>query len=71
MLTAVGQFHSPRCAGKGGRIDTSPLIRELDRRYEGRSVIPSDPVMAFLDALWIGDHCLKCERREVCPDPIA
>lgn len=30
-----------------------------------------EELMAFLDALWIGDHCLKCERREVCPDPIA
>ena len=30
-----------------------------------------EELMTFLDALWIGDHCLKCERREVCPDPIA
>ncbi|MAE96377.1 MAG: glutathione S-transferase [Deltaproteobacteria bacterium] len=32
-------------------IDTSPLIRELEGRYEGRSVVPTDPVLAFLDAL--------------------
>ncbi len=27
-------------------------------------------LMAFLDAFFLGDHCLKCQRREVCPDPI-
>ena len=32
-------------------IDTSPLIRELEGRYQGRAVVPADPVMAFLDAL--------------------
>ena len=25
----------------------------------------------FLDAFYLGDHCVKCQRREVCPDPIA
>jgi len=33
------------------RTDTTPLIRELERRYPGRSVVPDDPVVAFLDAL--------------------
>lgn len=28
-------------------------------------------LMTFLDAFYLGDHCLKCQRREVCPDPIA
>jgi phosphatidylserine/phosphatidylglycerophosphate/cardiolipin synthase-like enzyme len=28
-------------------------------------------LMMFLDALYLGDHCVKCQRREVCPDPIA
>jgi glutathione S-transferase len=41
--------------GPGGeleaRIDSSPLIRELERSHEGRSVIPDDPVLATLDAL--------------------
>jgi len=32
-------------------IDTTPLIRELERRYAERSVVPGDPVLAFLDAL--------------------
>lgn len=27
-------------------------------------------LMGFLDAFYLGDHCVKCQRREVCPDPI-
>jgi glutathione S-transferase len=41
--------------GAGGaleaRVDSTPLIRDLESEYGGRSAIPSDPVVAFLDAL--------------------
>lgn len=33
------------------RIDSTPLIRELERGFAGRSVIPADPLLAWLDAL--------------------
>jgi glutathione S-transferase len=33
------------------RVDSTPLIRELETSYSGRSVIPKDPVLAFFDAL--------------------
>jgi glutathione S-transferase len=33
------------------RTDTTPLIRELEARHAGRSVVPPDPVVAFVDAL--------------------
>lgn len=33
------------------RTDSTPLIRALEAAYGGRSVIPSDPALAFLDAL--------------------
>lgn len=32
-------------------VDSSPLIRRLEADHAGRSVIPSDPVIAFLDEL--------------------
>ena len=33
------------------KIDSTPIIRYLEEQYSERSVIPSDPVMAFLDYL--------------------
>ncbi|QUD87467.1 glutathione S-transferase N-terminal domain-containing protein [Phenylobacterium montanum] len=32
-------------------VDSSPIIRRLEKERAGRSVIPSDPALAFLDAL--------------------
>jgi glutathione S-transferase len=36
---------------KEALTDSSPLIRRLEGLYPGRSVIPDDPALAFLDAL--------------------
>ena len=33
------------------RVDSTPLIRELEARHEERCVVPTDPVVAYLDAL--------------------
>jgi len=33
------------------RTDSTPLIRELERRHPGRSVIPPDAAVAFIDAV--------------------
>ena len=30
-----------------------------------------DPLMSFIDDLYLGRHCQGCGRRDVCPDPIA
>ncbi|HTO55539.1 MAG TPA: glutathione S-transferase C-terminal domain-containing protein [Myxococcota bacterium] len=42
-------------SGPGGaleaRIDSTPLLRELEYEYLGREIVPSDPAIAFLDAL--------------------
>lgn len=32
-------------------VDSTPIIRRLEQEYPGRSVIPTDPVMAFIDYL--------------------
>lgn len=40
--------------GSGGyeaQVDSTPIIRRLEREYVGREVVPQDPVVAFLDAL--------------------
>lgn len=29
------------------------------------------PLMAWIDSLYLGEPCAKCQRRDVCPDPIA
>jgi len=46
------------------------------RRNFEAGVLTDDPVMVTglmdeLDRLWIGHHCLKCQRRDICPDPVA
>ena len=33
------------------KIDSSPIIRYLEQKHAGRSVIPSDPALAFIDYL--------------------
>lgn len=33
------------------QVDSTPLIRALDREYPGRSVVPPDAVVSFIDAL--------------------
>ncbi|HKC51051.1 MAG TPA: glutathione S-transferase N-terminal domain-containing protein [Myxococcota bacterium] len=33
------------------RVDSTPLLRELERAHAGRSVVPPDPAVAFLDSL--------------------
>ncbi|NNM30588.1 MAG: phosphatidylserine synthase, partial [Akkermansiaceae bacterium] len=29
------------------------------------------PLMNWIDELYLGEFCHACQRREVCPDPIA
>ncbi len=45
-------FYFENAAGEAVAVtDSSPIIRRLEQEYAGRSVIPSDPVLAFLDLL--------------------
>ena len=45
-------FYLPDDAGTLQAVtDSTPIIRRLEREHEGRSLIPSDPALAFLDEL--------------------
>ncbi|MFP5448407.1 MAG: glutathione S-transferase N-terminal domain-containing protein [Alphaproteobacteria bacterium] len=45
-------FYLPNEAGElQAVVDSTPLIRRLEHEVEGRSVIPDDPALAFLDEL--------------------
>ncbi|PCJ69794.1 MAG: glutathione S-transferase [Rhodobiaceae bacterium] len=45
-------FFLPNASGElEAVVDSTPLIRRFETEYEGRSVVPSDPAIAFLDYL--------------------
>lgn len=45
-------FYLPDAQGQVQAVtDSTPLIRRFEAEHAGRSVIPSDPAMAFIDAL--------------------
>ena len=50
-LMPVLVFPGEDGAADEAAIDSTPLIRRLEGLQTGRSVIPSDPVLAFVDAL--------------------
>ena len=45
-------FYLPDASGALEAVtDSTPLIRRLERDHAGRSVIPADPALAFIDSL--------------------
>ncbi len=45
-------FYFPNSAGgHDAVVDSTPIIRRLEQEHDGRSVIPGDPVLAFLNYL--------------------
>jgi len=51
-VSLLPTFYFENDAGEAVAVtDSSPIIRRLERDYEGRSVVPSDPVLAFIDML--------------------
>ena len=51
-------------------------MKGADKRNFEAGILTDDPVivekaMASFDNVWIGKHCKTCQRRDVCPDPIA
>ncbi|MDF1754744.1 MAG: phospholipase D-like domain-containing protein [Verrucomicrobiales bacterium] len=49
--------------------------KSVNRRNFEAGVFLTDPKMVselceYFDEFWIGNSCIKCGRRDVCPDPI-
>lgn len=45
-------FYLPNAKGEiEAVVDSTPIIRRLEREHQGRNVLPSDPALAFIDAL--------------------
>lgn len=49
--TLLPTFFFPKQEGWDAVCDSTPIIRTLENSYSGRSVIPSDPALAFIDYL--------------------
>ena len=50
--------------------------KHRDKRNFEAGVLTTDPALvrplaAWIDALYLGEPCATCRRRDVCPDPIA
>jgi phosphatidylserine/phosphatidylglycerophosphate/cardiolipin synthase-like enzyme len=54
-------------AGVGAK---SPHRRNFEAGIITDEKATIDALMEFLDSFYLGDHCVKCQRRDVCPDPI-
>lgn len=48
----------------------SPQRRNFEAGFVTEDTAHLRQLMAFLDEFYLGDHCVKCQRRDVCPDPI-
>ena len=51
-------------------------MKGADKRNFEAGILTDDPVIVekaieSFDNVWIGKHCKTCQRRDVCPDPIA
>ena len=55
-------------AGVGAK---SPLKRNFEAGFITDESRHLEPLMEWVDALYLGDFCQKCGRRAYCPDPIA
>ena len=55
-------------AGLGAK---HPDKRNFEAGFVTNIAAHIDPLMAFIDSLYLGKPCASCRRRDVCPDPIA
>ncbi len=50
-------------AKSSGRRNFEAGILSRDEAFVGE-------LMDFMDRFWVGEYCVQCQRRDVCPDPI-
>ncbi len=55
-------------AGMGAK---SPLNRNFECGFVSNDPGTVSHMMETFDALFMGEHCPKCGRRDVCPEPLA
>ncbi len=55
-------------AGMGAK---SPFRRNFEFGIHTNDRAQISEMMTFIDNLYLGEFCRKCQRRSVCPDPIA
>ncbi|MEZ5304218.1 MAG: phospholipase D-like domain-containing protein [Verrucomicrobiales bacterium] len=55
-------------AGLGAK---SPHRRNFEAGFLTDDPAHLAPLIAWVDSLYLGDPCAKCQRRATCPDPIA
>jgi len=55
-------------AGLGAK---SPLRRNFEAGFQTDDREQVGQMMNFIDSLYLGEFCQKCQRRNICPDPIA
>jgi len=76
-VTRGGRTYAARCHGATAwRLGAGLGAKHAAKRnFEAGFVtnMPAhiDPLMAFIDDLYLGKPCASCKRRDVCPDPIA
>jgi len=55
-------------AGLGAK---SPLRRNFEAGFLTDEQTHIEELLTWIDSLYLGDLCIKCQRRNICPDPIA
>jgi phosphatidylserine/phosphatidylglycerophosphate/cardiolipin synthase-like enzyme len=55
-------------AGLGAK---HPDKRNFEAGFMTNMPMHIDPLVDFMDTLYLGRHCASCRRRDYCPDPIA
>ncbi len=61
---------SPNLTGAGMGAK-NPHKRNFEAGFLTDEKAHLTPLLEWIDQLYLGDHCHKCQRRDYCPDPIA